>query len=115
MHTRLIISLCSLALFCLAGIRSESVAQLPVNAASELTGKELFEAKCKQCHSLDRIHEAHLDKDKARDIIERMRQKPGANISPDDTAVIYRYLERYFTVSPNPPIAPAPVVPMPAR
>lgn len=70
--------------------------------------KQLFEAKCKLCHSLDKVKEAHLNKDKAKDIVEKMRQKPGANISQDEASKIYNYLEGYFAVRPEAPVAPAP-------
>jgi hypothetical protein len=71
--------------------------------------RELFETKCQQCHSLDRIKQAHLDKERAREIIERMSKKEGANISEDEADVIYAVLSDYYLIPPSPPVVPAPL------
>lgn len=71
--------------------------------------KQLFEAKCQQCHSLERVKEAHLDRDKAKTVVERMRKKPGANISASEAESIFGYLGDYFIIPPSPPVAPAPI------
>ena len=70
--------------------------------------KELFETKCQKCHSLERIEEAHLTRDTAKEIVERMRKKPGADISPADAEAIYQYLGDYFLIPPSPPVALTP-------
>ena len=71
--------------------------------------KELFETKCQKCHSLERIKEAHLTSDTAKQVVERMRKKAGADISTADAESIYRYLGDYFII---PPPQPAPQVPI---
>ena len=71
--------------------------------------KQLFEAKCQQCHSLERVKEAHLSRDKAKTVVERMRKKPGANISESEAESIFQYLGDYFIIPPSPPVAPAPI------
>jgi hypothetical protein len=74
--------------------------------------KQLFEAKCQQCHSLERVKEAHLDRDKAKVVVDRMRKKAGANISVSEAESIFGYLGDYFIIppsKPSPPVAPAPI------
>ena len=71
--------------------------------------KELFETKCQKCHSLDRIKDAHLTTDKAKTVVERMRKKAGADISPTDAESIYRYLGDYFLIPPPQPAPPVPI------
>ena len=74
--------------------------------------KQLFEAKCQQCHSLERVKDAHLDRDKAKVVVERMRKKPGANISVSEATSIFNYLGDYFIIppsKPSPPVAPVPI------
>ena len=71
--------------------------------------KQLFETKCQQCHSLERVKEAHLSRDQAKVIVERMRKKPGANISESDAESIFEYLGDYFIIPPSPPVVPAPI------
>jgi hypothetical protein len=71
--------------------------------------KQLFEAKCQQCHSLERVKKAHLDRDKAKVVVERMRKKPGSNISESEAESIFDYLGNYFLIPPSPPVAPAPI------
>ena len=89
----------------------------PVNLAAQSKdlspqdekNKQLFEAKCQQCHSLERVKDAHLDRDKAKVVVERMRKKPGANISESEAESIFSYLGDYFIIPPAPPVAPAPI------
>ena len=72
--------------------------------------KELFETKCQRCHSLERIEKAHLNKDTAKQVVERMRKKAGSDISVADAETIYNYLGDYFTIPPSPPaVPPAPI------
>lgn len=71
--------------------------------------KQLFEFKCQQCHSLERVKEAHLSRDQAKSVVERMRKKPGSNISEGEAASIFEYLGDYFIIPPSPPVAPAPI------
>ena len=78
----------------------------PPNTPSQ---KKLFETKCQKCHSLDRIKDAHLTTDKAKTVVERMRKKAGADISPTDAESIYRYLGDYFIIPPPQPAPPVPI------
>ncbi len=84
-------------------------AQQKEESPNNQSQKELFEAKCQKCHSLERIKEAHLTRDTAKQVVERMRKKAGADISPTDAESIFQYLGDYFII---PPPAPAPPVPM---
>jgi hypothetical protein len=70
--------------------------------------KDLFEKKCQKCHTLERIEAAHLTRDKAKEIVEKMRKKEGADISQADAEFIYQYLGEYFVIPPSAPVAPAP-------
>ena len=81
-------------------------AQKKEEAPEKPAPKELFEAKCQKCHSLERIEKAHLTRDTAKQVVERMRKKPGADISPADAETIYQYLGDYFVIPPSPPVAP---------
>ena len=71
--------------------------------------KLLLETKCQKCHSLEKIKEAHLTKEKAKEVVEKMRNKKGANISKDEADQIYDYLGEYFLIPPSPPVAPEPI------
>jgi len=77
--------------------------------AKDEPNAQLFQTKCQKCHSLERINEAHLTRDKARTVVEKMRSKEGANISQEDAKSIYEYLSDYFVVAPSPPLAPVPI------
>jgi hypothetical protein len=90
---------------------------IPANLSAQSKGlspkdeknKQLFESKCQQCHSLERVKEAHLSRDQAKSVVERMRAKPGSNISASEAAFIFEYLGDYFIIPPSPPVAPAPI------
>ena len=84
-------------------------AQSKDTSPNDEKNKQLFEAKCQQCHSLERVQKAHLDRDKAKVVVDRMRQKPGANISESEAESIFEYLGSYFIIPPSPPVAPAPI------
>ena len=71
--------------------------------------KLLLETKCQKCHSLEKIKEAHLTKEKAKEVVEKMRNKKGANISKDEATQIYEYLGEYFLIPPSPPVVPVPI------
>jgi hypothetical protein len=86
-------------------------AQKKEEAPDKPAQKELFEAKCQKCHSLQRIKDAHLTTDKAKTIVERMSKKAGADISPVDAESINQYLSDYFVIAPSPPAVP----PVPIR
>ena len=71
--------------------------------------RELFETKCQKCHSLERVKEAHLTSETAKETVERMKNKPGADISQAEAEKLYEYLGSYFVIPPSPPVAPAPM------
>jgi hypothetical protein len=87
----------------------DAQAQQKEESPNNQSQKELFEEKCQKCHALERIEEAHLTRDTAKQVVERMRKKAGADISPADAESIYQYLGDYFII---PPPEPAPPVPM---
>jgi cytochrome c2 len=93
----------------LLALPAKGTAQTKDSSPEVEQNKQLFESKCQQCHSLERVKKAHLDRDKAKVVVERMRQKPGANISKGEAESIYEYLGNYFIIPPSPPVAPAPI------
>jgi len=97
----------SLFLFSLMMVLPEAIAQSKEEPSQDDPHKKLFKTKCKQCHSLERIKGAHLTKEKAKETVEKMRKKEGANISKEEADSIYEYLGNYFIVPPSPPIVPA--------
>jgi mono/diheme cytochrome c family protein len=56
----------------------------------------LFESKCTGCHGLEKIQAGHKDKEKAREVVERMARKPKAEINPEDFDSIEDYLLEYI-------------------
>jgi mono/diheme cytochrome c family protein len=54
--------------------------------------KALFEKKCAQCHSADRIKKGHRTKEDLKQILERMKNKPGSNISAAESKDIENYI-----------------------
>ncbi len=70
--------------------------------------QQLFESKCQKCHSLDKVNEAHLTLDRVRPTVDRMKSKPGADISQKDADSLYEFLSKYFVIPPPPPGVPAP-------
>jgi len=100
---------CFLFIGVLIGVPAEGTAQTKDSPPEVEQNKQLFESKCQQCHSLERVKEAHLTRDKAKVVVERMSKKPGANISKGEAESIYEYLGNYFIIPPSPPVAPAPI------
>jgi cytochrome c5 len=49
----------------LPGAQAQKEEEPPNNPSQ----KELFETKCQQCHSLERIEKAHLTKDTAKEVV----------------------------------------------
>ena len=85
------------------------VAQSKDLSPKDEKNKQIFEAKCQQCHSLERVKDAHLSRDQAKTVVDRMRKKPGANISESEAESIFNYLGEYFVIPPSPPVAPPPI------
>jgi nitrate/TMAO reductase-like tetraheme cytochrome c subunit len=56
-----------------------------------------FESTCSSCHSLDKIKTAHVDKSKAKEIVEKMARKPKSQINPEDFDSYEEYLMKYIT------------------
>jgi hypothetical protein len=84
----------------------DAYAQEKEKSPDKASQKQLFETKCQRCHSLERIEKAHLNKDTAKQVVERMRKKAGSGISVADAETINTYLGDYFIIAP-----PAPAVP----
>ena len=99
----------SLFLLSLVMMLPEGIAQSKEEPAQDDFHKKLFETKCKRCHSLERVKEAHLTKEKAKETVEKMRKKEGANISKVEADSIYEYLGEYIVIPPTPHIPPGPV------
>ena len=78
----------------LVGLQHAHAQQKEDPTPNNQSQKELFEAKCQKCHSLERIKEAHLTRDTAKQVVERMRKKAGADISPADAESIYQLFRR---------------------
>ncbi len=103
---KLVSTVCTLFLLSLVIIQSGTSAQTKEEQSKNDPHKKLFETKCQQCHSLQKIKDAHLTKEKAKGTIERMSKKQGANISKDEVGKIYNYLGEYYIIAPTPPVAP---------
>ena len=100
---------CFLFTCALLVVPAKGITQVKDSSPEVEKNKQLFEDKCQQCHSLDRVKEAHLSRDQAKVVVERMSKKPGANISKGDAESIYKYLGDYFIIPPSAPVAPAPI------
>ena len=109
MKKSLVLFACLLFLCALLALPAKGITQTKDSSPEVEKNKQLFENKCQQCHSLDRVKEAHLSRDQAKVVVERMSKKPGANISKGDSESIYEYLGNYFIVSPPAPVAPVPI------
>ena len=109
MKKLLVSTVCMLFLLSMVVMPSGTSAQTKEEHSKDDPHKKLFETKCQQCHSLQKIKDAHLTKEKAKETIERMSKKQGANISKDETAKIYDYLGEYYIIAPTPPVVPAPI------
>ena len=109
MKKLLLSTACTLFLFSLVIVPSAAMAQTKEEHSKDDPHKKLFETKCQQCHSLQKIKEAHLTKENTKETIERMIKKQGANISKDEADKIYNYLGEYYLIPPAPPAAPAPL------
>ena len=70
--------------------------------------QQMLETKCQKCHSLDRVKEAHLTRDMVKPTVDRMKSKPGADISQSEADTLYELLSKYFVVPPSPPVLPVP-------
>ena len=56
----------------------------------------------------ERVKEAHLTIDMVKPTVDRMRSKPGADISQAEADTLYDYLSKYFIIPPSPPVVPGP-------
>ena len=76
------------------GILSLLVGGLAVadSTTAPTLAKALFEKKCSQCHSLERILKTQKGDDWWRGTVKRMSDMPGADISGDDTTHIMQYI-----------------------
>jgi len=66
--------------------------------------KALFEKKCSQCHSLEKVLEMQNQKDADwwRATVKRMSEKPHANISKADLEHIMSYILKEMPIGVNP-------------
>ena len=96
-----VVFLCSLM------IAPGTLAQTKDKPSQDDPHKKLFETKCQQCHSLERVKEAHLTGAEAKETVAKMSKKEGANISKEEAESIYNYIGNYFVVPPSPPVVPA--------
>ena len=109
MKKLLVSTVCTFFLLSMVVLLSGTSAQTKEEHSKDDPHKKLFETKCQQCHSLQKIKDAHLTKENAKGTIERMAKKQGANISKDEAGNIYDYLGEYYLIPPSPPTAPAPM------
>jgi len=109
MKKSLVAAVCSLFLLSLLTLLPQATAQIAENPPKEGPEKHLFQTKCQKCHSLDRIQKAHLTEQTAKETVEKMSKKEGANISKSDAESIYKHLGDYFVVPPSAPLTPMPV------
>lgn len=87
---------------------SAAAAQTTDAAPASDPQQKLFETKCQKCHSPERVKEAHLTIDMVKPTVDRMRSKPGADISEAEADTLYDYLSKYFVIPPSPPVVPGP-------
>ncbi len=110
MKKLILTTVCSMFLLSFIIVLPGVIAQTKVEPPKDDPHKKLLlETKCRKCHSLERIKEAHLTKEKAKEVVEKMRDKKGANISKDEATQIYEYLGEYFLIPPSPPVVPVPI------
>ena len=109
MKKLLVAAVCSLFLLSPLTLLPEAKAQKSKEPPKEEPEKQLFQTKCQKCHSLDRIQKAHLTEQTAKETVEKMSKKEGANISKSDAESIYKHLGDYFVVPPSAPLPPMPV------
>jgi len=62
---------------------------------SELGGEELLEARCTQCHGLDRVKAASKDLDGWQSTVERMRGL-GAELTDAEAQTLVEYLAETY-------------------
>jgi len=87
---------------------SVAAAQTTDAAPSPDPHQKIFETKCQKCHSLERVKEAHLTRDLVKPTVDRMKSKPGADISQTEADLLYEFLSEYFVIPPSPPVTPVP-------
>jgi hypothetical protein len=109
MKKLLVAAVCSLFLLSLLTLLPEANAQKSEEPPHEGPEKRLFQTKCQKCHTLDRIEKAHLTDATAKETVEKMRKKEGANISKSDAETIYKQLGDYFVVPPSAAVPQMPV------
>ena len=109
MKKLLVSTLCTLFLLSMVAMLYSRSAQAKEEHPKDNPRKKLFETKCQKCHSLERVKEAHLTRETAKQTVEKMSKKEGADISKDEAGKIYDYLGEYYLIPPSPPVAPVPI------
>jgi hypothetical protein len=105
---KLLITILVFSVLVLVPVLSVSMAQTADVAADP--HQKLFETKCQKCHSLEKVKEAHLTRDMVKPTVDRMKSKPGADISEKDAVTLYEFLSTYFAVPPpKPAVPPVPI------
>jgi len=72
----------------------------PSSSNDDDKGKALVRSKCTQCHGLEEVEAANLDRASWKETIEFMRTK-GADLKDDEVTVLVNYLVKTYSASSN--------------
>ena len=72
----------------------------PSSSNDDDKGKALVQSKCTQCHGLEEVEAANLDRASWKETIEFMRTK-GADLKDDEVNVLVNYLVKTYSASSN--------------
>jgi len=64
--------------------------------AADAEGQKLYETKCAQCHTLDRVEKHDPAKEPWPELVADMQGKKSGWISDDEAAVIVQHLEKTY-------------------
>ena len=87
---KIIIVLITASFLLLSGIWQQASAEKQPN------GQQLFEANCKQCHSIDRPKSKRKTKEGWTATVTRMKNINGSPISSEEAALIIDYLAETY-------------------
>jgi len=76
------------------GAQSSSPTPAANNTAAN-DGAALLEARCTQCHGLDRVKQARLTQEQWQQTVTRMERK-GATLTADEQTVLVTYLAETY-------------------
>jgi mono/diheme cytochrome c family protein len=78
------------------GAQEEPAAPPPTEEpAAGLSGEELLQDRCTQCHTLDRVETASMTQDEWQGTVERMIGK-GAQLTDAEAQVLVQYLTKNY-------------------